>query len=150
MKRFTSICVAAAAALLSGAAPAADYGNAKEARAMLEKAVAEMKKDKAAAIAKFNKGEGGFKDRDLYVFCATPDGATTAHANPKMIGNNLKTTKDKKGKAFGEEMFKVAEVGKYKQVSYMWPKPGSEEPVQKSSYVTKVADQVCGVGYYKR
>jgi signal transduction histidine kinase len=106
-----------------------------------------MKKDKAATIARINKGEGGFRDRDLYPFCATLDGNTTAH--PTHVGQNLKELKDKKGKAFGAEMFKVAEEGKVKQVSYMWPKPGSKDPVEKLSYVTRVGDQVCGVGYYK-
>ena len=46
------------------------YGTSEEAKAMLEKAVAAMKRDKAKALDMFNKGEGGFKDRDLYVFCA--------------------------------------------------------------------------------
>ena len=49
---------------------AADFGTAEEAKAMLEKAVAAVKEDKAKALNMFNKGEGGFKDRDLYVFCA--------------------------------------------------------------------------------
>jgi signal transduction histidine kinase len=115
---------------------------------MLEKAVAEIKKNKAAALAKFNKGEGGFKDRDLYPFCAGPGGINTAH--PTQLGKNIKEAKDKNGKAFGAEMYKVAEEGKIKEVSYMWPKPGGTEPVQKVSYVTKVGDQVCGVGYYKQ
>ena len=36
------------------------------------------------------------------------------------------------------------------EVDYFWPRPGADTtPVQKVSYVTKVADQVCGVGYYK-
>jgi hypothetical protein len=37
---------------------------------MLDKAVAAVKADKAKALDMFNKGEGGFLDRDLYVFCA--------------------------------------------------------------------------------
>jgi hypothetical protein len=45
-------------------------GTAEEAKAMLVKAVAAVKTDKAKALDMFNKGEGGFKDRDLYVFCA--------------------------------------------------------------------------------
>ena len=49
---------------------AAQYGTADEAKAMLESAVAAVKEDKAKALDMFNKGEGGFKDRDLYVFCA--------------------------------------------------------------------------------
>jgi hypothetical protein len=31
----------------------------------------------------------------------------------------------------------------------MWPRPGSDTPVQKITFVTKVTDQICGVGYYK-
>ena len=55
------------------------YGTSEEAKAMLEKAVAAVKQDKAKALDMFNKGEGGFKDRDLYVFCANAsDGIVTA------------------------------------------------------------------------
>jgi signal transduction histidine kinase len=137
-----------ASALAASTAIAADYGSAKEARAMLDKAVAEVKKDKTAALAKFNKGEDGYKDRDLYPFCTNLDGMTTAHPTHK--GKNMKELKDKGGKAFGEEIIKVAEEGKVKEVTYMWPKPGQTEPTQKVTYVTKVGDQVCGVGYYKQ
>src|SRR5262249_3337121 len=57
------------------------YATAEEAKALLEKAVAAIKKDKAKAIDMFNKGEGGFKDRDLYVYCANAsDGIITAVA----------------------------------------------------------------------
>jgi hypothetical protein len=56
--------------------------------------------------------------------------------------------KDKNGKAFGQEMLKVAE-GKIKEVTCMWPNPGETDPVQKVSYVTRIGDQICGVGYYK-
>ena len=58
---------------------AADFGSAEEAKAMLERAVAAVKEDKAKALDMFNNGEGGFKDRDLYVFCANAsDGIITA------------------------------------------------------------------------
>jgi hypothetical protein len=33
--------------------------------------------------------------------------------------------------------------------SYNFPKPGSNDPVPKESFVTQVGDQGCGVGYYK-
>ena len=45
--------------------PAAEFGTAHEAKAMLEKAVVAVKEDKAKALDMFNKGGGGFKDRDL-------------------------------------------------------------------------------------
>jgi len=126
---------------------AAEFGTAAEAKAMLEKAVAAVKKDKAKALDMFTKGEGGFKDRDLYPFCGGPDGNFTAH--PKLVGKSLKELKDKAGKALGEEMYKGAKEGKISEVSYMWPRPGSETSVQKVSLFTKVADQICAVGYYK-
>ena len=32
----------------------------------------------------------------------------------------------------------------------MWPRPGTTEPlVKKTTYYTKVGDQICAVGYYK-
>jgi len=132
---------------LAGAARAAEFGTAEEAKAMLEKAVAAVKADKAAALAKFTAGEGGFKDRDLYPFCGGPDGNFTAH--PKLVGKSLKELKDKAGKALGAEMYQVAAEGKIAEVAYVWPRPGATDPVAKVSFVTKVGDQVCAVGYYK-
>ena len=132
---------------LAGVARAGEFGTAAEARAMLDKAVAALKADKAGALAQFTKGEGGFKDRDLYPFCGGPDGKFTAH--PKLVGQSLKELKDKAGKALGAEMYQVAKEGKVAEVAYMWPRPGSNDPVAKVSYVTKVGDQVCAVGYYK-
>jgi hypothetical protein len=46
-------------------------------------------------------------------------------------------------------MMKVATQDKVGQVSYMCPWPGDTAPVQKVSFVTKVGDQFCGVGYYQ-
>lgn len=136
-----------ALALAGGAFAAGEFGTAAEAKAMLDKAVAAVKADKAGALAQFTKGEGGFKDRDLYPFCGGPDGNFTAH--PSLVGKSLKDLKDKAGKGLGEEMYKVAAEGKIAEVAYMWPRPGSTDPVAKVSYVTKVGDQVCAVGYYK-
>ncbi len=151
MLRKLSLVLTAALAVMvmvgAGTAIAAEYGTAAEAKAMLEKAVGAVKANKAKALEMFTKGEGGFKDRDLYPFCGGPDGNFTAH--PKLVGKSLKELKDKAGKALGEEMYKVAKEGKISEVGYMWPRPGSETPVQKVSFVTKVSDQVCAVGYYK-
>lgn len=135
--------------VMAGAATAiaAEYGTSAEAKAMLEKATAAVKADKSKALAMFAKGEGGFKDRDLYPFCGGPDGNFTAH--PTLAGKSMKELKDKAGKPLGEEMYKVAAEGKISEVTYMWPRPGSNDPVQKVTFVTKVGDQVCAVGYYK-
>jgi signal transduction histidine kinase len=71
-------------------------------------------------------------------------------AHPTLKGQNIRELKDKSGKALGEAIMKAATEGKFDEVSYMWPRPGTDTtPVQKVSFVTKVADQVCAVGYYK-
>jgi len=143
----TALSVMVVAGMVTFVAAQAQFGTSAEAKAMLEKAVAAIKANKAKALAEFAKGEGGFKDRDLYPFCGGPDGNFTAH--PTLTGKSLKDLKDKAGKPLGAEMYKVAQEGKISEVSYMWPRPGQTEPVQKVSYVTKVGDQVCAVGYYK-
>ena len=139
----------AAVAVGGSAFAQAAFGSEAEAKAMLEKAVAAVKADKAKALAMFLGGTDGFKDRDLYPFCANvSDGAMTAH--PALMGKKIQDIVDKNGKKLGEEMQKVATEGKLAEVSYMWPRPGADTtPVQKVSFVTKVADQICGVGYYK-
>jgi hypothetical protein len=50
----------------------------------------------------------------------------------------------------GAEMEQVGEEGKFAEVSYTFPRPGSDKtPVAKVSFVTKTAGYVCIVGYYK-
>ncbi len=146
----TAVAIAAIAIALPALAQKADIGSAAEAKAMLEKAVVAVKADKPKALDAFNKGEGGFKDRDLYPFCGNEgDGAMVAHPSEAIRKLKLADIKDKNNFALGAEMIKVAKEGAIAEVAYMWPKPAGGEPVQKVSFVTKVAGLVCGVGYYK-
>ncbi|KLK92204.1 hypothetical protein AA309_15730 [Microvirga vignae] len=144
-----ALCAFAASAVVY--AQTAQFGTAEEARALLDRAVASMKPDPANTIAQINKGEGGFKDRDLYVFCYADD-KVVAHGNdPTRVGLPTKDLKDTTGKLYGEEMLRVAQEGKIAEVSYMFPRPGPDTtPVSKVALVTKVADHVCAVGYYKQ
>jgi len=128
-----------------------ERGNAAEAKAMLEKAVAAVKADPAAALAEFvadaKAKEGTYFEKDLYVFCGGPDGNFTAH--PSLVGKSMKGLMDKgtPPKAVGEEFYKVAAAGGG-EVTYSWPLPGGVEPQKKVSIVAPVGDQVCAVGYY--
>jgi signal transduction histidine kinase len=142
--------IASLVVLLGNASSAqAQFGTAAEAKAMLEKAIAALKADKTKALTDFNNTSSGFRDRDLYVFCSGPDDKFTAHINPSLRGADIKVLVDKSGKRLGEEIVKAAIEGKIAEVAYMFPRPGQTDPVQKVSFVTKVGDQVCGVGYYK-
>src|SRR5947209_1175881 len=140
MRSALALAVALPLALAANSGLAAENGTAEEAKAMLERAVAAVNADEAKALAEFSKGEGGIKDRDLYVFCTGPDGKIDAHPNAALIGTDVKSLKDKNGKMFGAEMMKVAEAGKFNTVDYMFPRLGTTEPVAKESYVTKVKD----------
>jgi signal transduction histidine kinase len=131
-------------------------GTATEAKAMLEKAAVAVKADKAKTLDTINKGESGFLDRDLYVFCFNiGDGkvVATGSTNPaarKVIGLDARTLKDATGKVFGQDLYDAAKEGQITEVSYMFPKPGADTtPVAKISLVSRVGDLGCGVGYYK-
>ena len=126
----------------------AEFGTEKEAKAMLDKAVGALKENKEKALEMFNKGEGGFKDRDLYVFCANAsDGVLTAH--PYLKGEHLQEIVGKKGYPLGQEIMRTATEGQVKEVTYWWPRPGSDKPLEKRTFFTKVVGQTCGVGFYK-
>jgi len=130
------------------------FGTADEAKAMLAKAIAAVKADQAVALAMFNKGEGGFRDRDLYPFCfRVADGKTVASPLAVPGGTDVRTLKDPNGKPFGVDLYAAGQKpeGQITEMSdYMFPKPGTTSPVfPKVSFVTKVGDLACGVGYYK-
>ena len=128
---------------------AADFGTPEEAKAMLERAVAAVKEDEAKALDMFNRGEGGFKARELYVWCANAsDGIVTATPYWNR-GKQLRDLEGKRGAPFGETVMRYATEGTIKETTYWWPRPGTDKPLEKVSFYTKVGDQIFGVGYYK-
>jgi hypothetical protein len=154
MLRKFLIGTAVFAALSASAFGQAQYGTADEAKAMLLNAVAAVKADKTKALDMFNKGEGGFLDRDLYPFCGNvSDGTILAVADPAAkpnIGKDVRTLKDGTDKAYGQHLFAAGQKpeGQISYVGYMFVRPSDPKPVAKVSFVTKVGDLFCGVGYY--
>jgi hypothetical protein len=160
MVRKFMIAAAASAAVIrltSAAFAQQTGGTADEARAMLIKAIAAVKADKAKALDMFDKGEGGFRDRDLYVFCMNAsDGTIVATGDPNLkeaLGIDIRTAENSTGKAFGAEIYAAMQKpeGEITEVSYMMPKPGADDtPVAKVSLVARADDDLgCGVGYYR-
>jgi hypothetical protein len=133
------------------------HGTADEAKAMLIKAIAAVKADKAKALDMFNKGEGGFRDRDLYVFCANAhDGALVAIGNPNLkqaLGMDVRAAQNSTGTAFGEEIYAAMQKpeGQISEVAYVGPTPGKDDTLDaKVTLVARADDDLgCGVGYYK-
>ena len=50
----------------------------------------------------------------------------------------------------GETIMQDATERTIKETTYWWPRPGEDEPFEKETFYTKVGDQICGVGYYKK
>ena len=68
----------------------------------------------------------------------------------RYISKDAEPYRDAAGNAFGEQILRAGSTeGQVNEVSYSFPRPGSTAPAPKVSYVTKVGDQVCAVGYYR-
>jgi hypothetical protein len=158
MVRWLRMGVVSSAALALSAAAFAQQGHptTQEARAMLANVVAAVKAAKTKALDMFNKGEGGFRDRDLYPFCFNiSDGNIVAIGNPNTKGLLGMDRDSLKGatKGLGFDIYTAAQKpeGEITEVSYLSKKPGDDPNgwAPKVSFVTRVGDLGCGVGYYK-
>ncbi len=155
MSKSLRACALAAVVLLWSAASASaqQSGSAAEAKAMLDLAVSALNANEATALSEFNdRYNKQFHDRDLYVACYNIfDGKFTAHPNPALMGRDVRTLKIKDD-PFGQRFFDAVQrlpEGGVATVDYEFPKPGTTEPVPKESFVMRIGDQGCGVGYYK-
>ena len=110
-KIFSAILLSLCTLAFSHSAVAAsDKGSAEEAIALVKKAAAYIKANgKEKAFAEFNKPDGSFKDRDLYIFAMDMSGVMNAHGvNPKLIGKSLAGLKDVDDKQFIKSFIDVA------------------------------------------
>jgi hypothetical protein len=57
---------------------------------------------------------------------------------------------DATGKEYGKNIFAAGQKpeGQISGVGYMFARPDDSKPLAKVSFVTKVGDLFCGVGYY--
>jgi cytochrome c len=135
------------------AAPAKEeFGTAKQAEAMVAKAVAHAKKvGNEKAYQDFTNKVAPFVDRDLYVVVYDLAGKVHAHGqNPKMVGKDLIDLLDPDGKAFVKER---VELGKTKNKfwhDYKWTDPLTKKPLAKSTYCEKHEAVLFCAGIYKR
>src|SRR4051794_21538982 len=112
MRRLMIAATAAAVLTLSPTvfAQQGESGTPQEARAMLDKAVAALRADQAVALAMFLKGEGGFRDRDLYPFCfRVTDGKILVSPLAVPAGTDVRLLKDSNGKTYGQELYSAAQ-----------------------------------------
>ncbi len=156
MTRFLSAAFAACLLLLGSPAVQAQgkssKGTAAEATAMVEKAIAHIKKvGREKAFADFNNKNGPFTDRDLYVVVYDIKGKVLSHgANEKMIGKDVIDLRDNDGKYFVRErveMMAKPDAKGWQDYKFMNPVTRAIEP--KSMYLRRFEDVIVGCGIYK-
>ena len=137
---------------LALAGGAAEYGTAKEAEAMVAKAVAAIKSEGAEkAYAEFTNRAPAFADRDLYVVVYDFEGRVLAHGqNPKMVGKDLIDLRDPDGKAFVQERVDLARTKTSFWQDYKFTDPVTRKMASKSTYCERVESTAVCVGIYKR
>jgi signal transduction histidine kinase len=128
-------------------------GTAAEATAMVEKAIAHIKKvGRDKAFAEFSDQKGAYIDRDLYVVVYDLKGKVLAHgANAKMIGKDVIDLRDVDGKLFVKEriemMSKSPNAKGWQEYKFMNPVSRQIEP--KAMYLQRFEDVMVGCGIYK-
>ena len=152
-----NITLALAALLVAFGLPAAaqdkSKGTDKEAVAMVEKAIAHIKKvGREKAFADFNNKSGPFTDRDLYVVVYDMKGKVLSHgANDKMIGRDVIDLRDNDGKYFVKERVEMMSKGPnakgWQDYKFMNPVSKAIEP--KQMYLQRYEDLIVGCGIYK-
>jgi DNA recombination-dependent growth factor C len=74
----------------------------------------------------FNSGEGGFRDRDLYVFCFNAKtGIFDAQVVKSLLGTDIRNVKERDGSPLGQKIFDAVKEGVVNTVTYNFPRPGS-------------------------
>ncbi|HUP28879.1 MAG TPA: cache domain-containing protein [Usitatibacter sp.] len=151
MKRTLQSIVAVFTACLALNAFSEERATPPEAQALVKKAIAYYKKNgREKALADFNRKDGGFVDRDLYVTVYDYQGVSLAHINPKFIGKNMIDLRDENGKYHIKERIELAQ-----QQGSGWQdlagrvNPTSKKLEAKRMYFEKHDNLVFAAGAYK-
>lgn len=82
--------------------------------------------------------EKDWRSGDYYIFVTGADDKELCHPNKNMIGKSASEIVDSKGKKVGVELLEAAKKPGGGWVDYVWPRPGTDKPVAKSSYSMSV------------
>ena len=124
----------------------------EEAKAFSERAAAYiMQVGEAKAFADFTRPRRRLRRRANSMCSAMTATASTRRTarNPLFVGKNLLHIKDPDGKEANFEIVKTGFEQGQGWVDFKWPNPMTKKIQQKSAYVIRTNDVVCGVGYYK-
>jgi cytochrome c len=152
-RHFSQIILSTALAFtFSAPVIAQERGTIDEAKALVNKGLAHIKKvGTEAAFKDFTEDKANWTNKDIYLFALDMKANTMAHGlNPKQVGKNFWDFKDAAGKLFYQEFAATAAKGSG-TVEYHWVHPVTKKIEPKISYIAKVAgtDFYIGAGAYK-
>jgi len=133
---------------------AEQFATPEQARALLDRAIAALKVNEAAALKQFNnEKDKQFRDRDLYVYCFNfADGKFMAFQSNMMLGVDIRELRlppdDPIGKRAYDAVHDTPE-GNVVTIEYSFPKPGTKISATKQTLEVRVGDQACGVTFFK-
>lgn len=128
-----------------------EFATAKEAEAMVVKAITAIKAAKQKTYDEITAKDAKWIDRDLYPVVYDFTGKVLAHgANAKMVGKDLIELMDADGKPFVKERVELGKSkGKFWQ-DYKFTDPVTKKIMPKQMYCEKLDDTVVCAGIYKR
>ncbi|PID47091.1 MAG: histidine kinase [Proteobacteria bacterium] len=102
------------------------------------------------ALSRFSKLDGGFLEKDGFVFCMTLAGVVVSHpVRPQLVGRNLLDHR-RYGQYLFQDMVRVAKNTGEGWVEYNWPYPGTSKLRPKMSYVVRNKEGfLCSVAAFK-
>jgi len=127
-------------------------GSADEARALVDRAMALIKsRGLSAAAQTFHAKDGGFLDRDLYIFVVDRQGAYRVHgAKPAMEGKRVHEVPGINGDKFVKDAWTTAP-GAGGWIDYDIVNPGTGVVQPKASFVVQLdQQQLVGCGVYRQ
>ncbi len=124
-------------------------GTPVEAKRMVEEAVRYIKAHgEEMTLREFNRPNGKFQWRDLYVFAYDPKGVVVGHPNPQLLGQNLYEVPDTQGKPFRKEIVDLANSRGSGWVDYLYVNPMTQREEFKITYCQKVGNLIVCCGAY--
>ncbi|HAT33031.1 MAG TPA: chemotaxis protein [Janthinobacterium sp.] len=148
-----AFAIAPAAQAGGGATPlgSIERGEAKSAAALLESAVAYLKRHgERQAYAAFNKRDGAFVHGPYYVYVVGLDGIMLANggAPDVLSGSNALELRDAAGKPLVRALLDAAAAKDSGSIEYRWLNRADNRIEDKTASYRKVGKEVVVVGYY--
>ncbi len=124
-------------------------GTPLEAKKMVEQAIAYIRANgEEKALQEFDKPNGRFQWRDLYVFAYDLKGIVKGHPNHTLIGQNLYSEPDSKGKLFRKDIVDIANGRGSGWVDYTYMNQMTQQEEAKITYCQKEGMLIVCCGAY--